>query len=430
MTLSSTSLFAAAPSLDGKDVSLDEMLLFAEQHAPAVAVAQKRLQLGAAGVTGASPLFADNPEFSAGAGPRLSAGSISVDVEIGLEQRIDVAGERGLRLDAAQRRSQVFNRQLEQARWQVHGDVHAAFHLALVARAQAFVAADGEAFARDLLHIAATQVKAGEEAALTEKLAAAELARAQEQRLGADQRFTAACLTLADAAGWDDPTPPRPRGSLDVALATPPLQKLVELALAHDPSLRVRADEVEAARALVAAADRSAWPKPSLGIHYAIEGAAFGSGGDHVVVGTLGVPLPLWQSNQADRAQAQAELSVAEAEHVAARGRALRYLALAKTRVDGAAQRHALLTGSVVPTARENLALLRRTFELGDVDITSVMLGRERLLNAEREALDTWGAYSTALAELEAAIGADVFADTSHSPSSSASPIDSDRGSP
>ena len=53
----------------------------------------------------------------------------------------------------------------------------------------------------------------------------------------------------------------------------------------------------------------------------------------------------------------------------------------------------------------------QQLFAPGDADITAVMLARERLIAARREALDAYRDYFTALAELEAEVGAEVTTD-------------------
>ena len=63
----------------------------------------------------------------------------------------------------------------------------------------------------------------------------------------------------------------------------------------------------------------------------------------------------------------------------------------------------------VLPRFEENLAALKRAYELGEIDILGLASGRERFLEAQRDALAAQDDYFTALAELEHAVGVDVI---------------------
>lgn len=89
-------------------------------------------------------------------------------------------------------------------------------------------------------------------------------------------------------------------------------------------------------------------------------------------------------------------------------------IARAKARVDSDARRIAVHTREVLPAVDENLKLVQQAFALGDADITDVMLAREKLITSRREALDAYRDYFSALAELEAEVGAEVVAESDH----------------
>ena len=59
----------------------------------------------------------------------------------------------------------------------------------------------------------------------------------------------------------------------------------------------------------------------------------------------------------------------------------------------------------MLPQFESNLNALRRAYELGEIDLVSLASGRERFLEAQRDALTAQEDYFTALAELEHAVG-------------------------
>ncbi|MEO0559660.1 MAG: TolC family protein, partial [Bacteroidota bacterium] len=118
-------------------VSLEALLEYAEIHAPAMVVARSRVGLVREEEASAQLPFPANPRVMVAAGPRLDdTGSADVDVMVQVFQPIEIAGERGQRRRVAQARRERLSSELGAVRWDVHRQLHAAFHLALLAREQ------------------------------------------------------------------------------------------------------------------------------------------------------------------------------------------------------------------------------------------------------------------------------------------------------
>lgn len=394
-----------------REMTLEQVLAHAETHAPALAVATSRAKRADAVRTAAAPFFPANPTLGFGGGARFGGGQDGGDIEIALSQELEIAGEPALRREAAERSAKVFDADLERARFHVHQVVHVSFHAALIARDAERGADEVLKYAEQLLDVAAKQVQAGEVSPLAEKLARAEVNRAKEQLLAAEQASRAARLELALVTGVGGGQEVAPKGALPAPEETASLAQLVSLAKESQPELRVRRAEIEAAKARVALADREAFPRPAVGVSYAAEGVAPGSNAtQQIVVAKVEIPLPLWRQNDGERAHANVELQIAEAELGAVFAALENRIAQAKARVDSDAKRIALHTSAVLPAVDENLKLVQHAFALGDADITDVMLARERLITSRREALDAYRDYFTALAALEAEVGAEVMA--------------------
>ena len=94
---------ASAAEGTEREVPLEELLAFAEGHAPAVQLAKRRRAYAAAAKAGADPLFRQNPTLGFAMGPRR-VGSLgtALDVQVSLAQPVEL-GARGLRRDAAVR---------------------------------------------------------------------------------------------------------------------------------------------------------------------------------------------------------------------------------------------------------------------------------------------------------------------------------------
>ncbi len=396
------------------EVSLGGILAYADQHSPLLDVARSTRSRAEAARVAASLLFPSNPELTIAVGPRLGPAGRGLDVDATLMQQIQIAGERGLRKDAANRLREVTDAEIEQMRWAVHCDVHAGFHRALVEQERARLAERVVVFQESVLRVVERQIAAGETAPLTLRLAQAEVAQAKQVLVGAEQAFLASRLRLAQLAGWPPSTPPKPAGNVDLPRDPPPLDELAAIARERLPSVRAGAARIREAKARVTLADREAYPRPSIGVQYQREGNPGSEGVYDVLMGVLSLPLPVAQLNQGERARARADLSVASAELSATRRLLDGQIAEARSEVVSAAARTKAYGSEILPRFEENLTLLRRSFELGEIDILSLSTGRERFLRIQSDALLAQQDFFVALAGLERVVGVDLWHDDHH----------------
>jgi cobalt-zinc-cadmium efflux system outer membrane protein len=391
-------------------LSLPQILAYADRHAPLIQVSRRKAAAGAAEVEAASPLLQDNPEVGVAAGGRTVGGDGFFLLEASVEQRFEIAGERGLRIEAAEHLEKLASAQLEEARWDVHRQVHALFAEALMAREQLGAADRLVDFAEELREIAEKRAGVGDTPAFTEIVARAEAAQASQERIAAKQRHDSLLVQLASVAGWPSLQLPELSGVLPPVRKAPPLSELHAKATRHQPGQRSRALAVNAANAQVRLEDREAWPEPALGFAYAREGEAGAAA--HVWLGTLSLPVPIWNRNQGGRARARAALEVAQAERDAATSWLQARIARAAAAVDAAAERATIYGSAIVPAFDGNLKLIRRAYELGEIDIHLVSQMRERVLSNQQAALSALADYHQAVATLEALLGTEVWAAT------------------
>jgi len=398
----------------GDRVSLGGILAFADQRSPLLAVARSTRSRAEAARVAASTLLPSNPELTVAVGPRFGRGGHGTDVDVTLVQELELAGERGTRKRAAESLRELTDAEIEQIRWTVHCDVHAAFHRALVEQDRARLAERVVEFQREVLRVVERQIAAGETAPLTLRLAQAEVAQAEQVLVGARQAFLAWRIRLAQLAGWPVASPPMPAGTVDAPRDPPPLERLNAVARERLPSLRASAARVREARARVAAADREAWPRPSVGVQYQREGSPANEGSYDIVMGIVSLPIPSFQSNQGPRAEARAEATVAAARLAAERQLLDGQIAEARSEVVAAAARTRAYGSEILPRFEENLTLLRRSFELGEIDLLALSTGRERFMRIQSDALLAQQDYFVALAGLERVVGVDLWTDDHH----------------
>jgi cobalt-zinc-cadmium efflux system outer membrane protein len=376
-------------------------------------VAESRQQLGKAEVEGAAPLLPDNPELQATVGYRTTAQGSGVDFEVEASQAVSLSGERAARLRAARSSQRARRAELEWVRWQVRQAVRREYRRALVEREQARLAQETLQFAERLWQVAEQQLRAGEIAPMPAMVAEAEVARAREQSIAADGDYLTRRLRLAALSGWPSNTdPPEPTGQLAANDAIPSVEALLAHARDHHAELRVRRAQLRAKEAAATAADRGGWPSPTLGAGFTQEAEPGASEPARIWSVRVGIPLPLWQTNQGERAMARAEAGVAQAElsaytrQLEARLRELRH------RVAAAAQRLHAFERSALPKLSESLDLSQRVFESGETDLLDVLTARGQILVIQQDALDVYAEYYAALAELEGEAGIELGSPT------------------
>lgn len=402
-------IIAAQPA--GDTVSLEKMLAFAEEHSPVLTVAKSTRSRAEAARAAAAILLPSNPEVSVAAGPRIGLSGTGVDIEASLMQQLQIAGERGKRLAVADAVGALTEAEIAQIRWGVHCDVHAAFHRALVENERLLLAARVVTFQTDVLRVVERQISAGEAAPLALRLAQAEVAQSRQTLVAAQQTFLAARIRLAQLAGWPVRSPPMPTGGVDGPREPPSIDRLMALANDNLPNLRSATARVRDAEARTELATREAWPRPSVGVQYRREGNPTTEGAYDIVLGVLSIPIPSFQLNQGERAAAQAQLTVSRAELEATRRLLEGQVAESRSEVDAAATRTRAYGVEILPRFEENLTLLRRSFELGEIDILALSTGRERFLRIQSDALSAQQDYFVALAGLERVVGIDLWRD-------------------
>lgn len=395
-------------------VSLTNLLAHAEEHSPILRVARSTRSRAEAARVAASVGLAKNPTVSFSVGPRFGTAGTGVDVEAGIWQELQVAGERGRRKQAAARLRELTDAEIAVMSWAVHCDVHAAFHQSLVEDARAQLAERVVTFQKEVLGIVEQQIAAGETAPLTLRLAQAEVLQAEQVRVAAEQARYAARIRLAQLTGWSVEQPPAPRGPVDAPRDPPSLEALRSAAEDHLPSLRAQSARVRETEARLRVAQRETWPRPSFGLQYRREGNPSAEGAYDIVLGGLSLSLPLAQLNQGERAAARAERAVAEAELAATTQLLAGRIAQARSEVAAAAVRARAYGTEILPRFEENLTLLRRSFELGEIDLLALSTGRERFLRIQSDALGAQQDYFVALSGLERVVGVDLLHDDEH----------------
>lgn len=390
-------------------LNLEQILVFANTHAPSIQTARARLGFAQAEIVGAAIPLPANPTLSFSGGARTQSGQAGFDFEVAIAQQLEIAGEQGLRRERAQDRLALSRASLNEVRWSVHVEAHRLVVALLLVRQRREQASRFVAFAESMRDIAARQVKAGELSPLLLLVAQTDLARTKEAVIHAKQLDQVLRTRLAAVIGWPTFKLPPLHEALPEIKAAPTKKVLLDRMATHHPSLHTRQVALRAARSNLALQNKEAWIEPTVGLSYSREAGLGPEPADGLWLMTLTLPLPVWHRNQQQRALAHAQVDVSKRQQHANAVDLSSRLIQALARLDTAIERVALYETVVVPKLEQNLALLRRSYELGEVNIHEVSQTRERLLNATGSFIDARVEYYNTAATLEGLVGTELW---------------------
>ena len=343
-----------------------------------------------------------NPEAEAEAPGAFSGGALD-RYEARVSQEIEWAGQRGLRIDAAELDVLRAERDVGRIRRELLADVTRAYYATMAARRRVDVAEEVQALNERLARAVRIQADEGEISVLEANLAGIEVGRTRARLLSARRRAATAELALARLIGIA-PATPIALSAADT-LPPPPItldpDSLVAAALSARSDLAARQAAAEQADVLARLARREAIPNVRIG---GIAGRDEGTDAmDFGVV--VALPLPLWNRNQGLIEQREAEARRADLAVAAAELRVRTEVMDAWNRYVTAREEAALLREQVLGPAHANQELLTIAYEAGRIDLPTLVLLRNQLVEAELDFWDAWFGLNEAHTDLQAATG-------------------------
>jgi cobalt-zinc-cadmium efflux system outer membrane protein len=286
-------------------------------------------------------------------------------------------------------------------------DVRMQYGVAAAAVRDVLVADELVASTQQQWNIVRARVDAGGTPPLERDLLEVELRRFEAGRLLAAGRADVAVVQLKQLLGMSPSDPLLLRETLEALIAGSPSEaaSAAPVSIAARPDVREAEVRVTLADARVEQARRegrvdinlfgtymrmdAGFPQQGVGAAGALERVR---GQFNYVAGGAMVVLPLFNRNQGQVAAAQAERSGAEARREAAELAARAEVAAAQARDTRARRAVSLYGGGVRTLARQNLNVVRQTFDLGRATVFDVLTEQRRYLEIEQ-------AYTTTLRE-------------------------------
>jgi cobalt-zinc-cadmium efflux system outer membrane protein len=216
--------------------------------------------------------------------------------------------------------------------------------------------------------------------------------------LDGQRELTQTLLELQRLIGVEAPIDPA--GELPVLSSPVSSQDLLERAHTNRPDLAAKLRELERAEAEIALRKREILPNPSAGISFRREGT-----GDRIVMGSLAIPLPIFNRRQG-------ELDSLEARRIQARAELLGLEKEIRKEVDrvlnqwtAALESFQLFQKEIIERTEENFKLLEVAYRERKIDFPQVLIMENDLIAANLSYLDTSLALREAAIRLQEVSG-------------------------
>lgn len=397
---------AATPVASARSLSLEEALSLADQESALVRRARAERVIAGAGRVNADILFPSNPVLSVQAGHRWDTSgsdvpSTGAETAVRLEQAIEVAGQRGLRIAEVDRYVEAALSRERYAIVENHARVKSAYIGTLLAANFLDSAKKREAVGQQIVNAANASERVGAASEVDRNLALVERGRLLRARAQAELGFRQAELELKRLLGIPD--------SEAITLTTSAQQApdlLVSLAELQARANAARQDamalenDASALSASIVRLRREVAPNPTIFLDFAHQALL-----QNYVGAGVAVPLPVWRRNQGAIATAQAQLQNVEQEKLTlSRSIALEVASAYQTFV--ASKEEAVVwSKDVLPSAEANIELITKGWQAGAFDMFRVIQASRELGEARLSELEILGALWRASIEIQRATG-------------------------
>ncbi len=376
--------------------ALEQIVREARAHAPGLASARGALGVARAAGIGAKASSVLNPSLEL----RIEHGRPPGASTLGgvLTLPVEIAGQRGARIDEANALARWREAELAGAEARVVGDAVATYGavLALGARLREIeTAAEDARLEADWF---TRRLAAGDATLSDQSLADAELGRWTQQRAEAGMALTEAATHLAELTGRTEPLVPGEVTEASLPGHRPAWDSAsVAAVVARNPEVRARA--LEASHWTAARARLEAERSPPLSL---LVTAGRGDLGEARIGGGLGWTLPVLRRSEGEIARADAEASRASNERASIERVVAARLNGIHAVYRGAIEALAELDAKGLPATRRHVEAAVASLRAGKIELVQVLIAKRDLALAVTRRLDlvatAWRAYGELVA--------------------------------
>ena len=317
-----------------------------------------------------------------------------------LSQEFELAGQRGLRLDAARSGREKASQDIRDKERVLIAAVKDAFARAIAAKRKIELTGEAVKLQEELVASATVKFQTGDISALEQNLADVELGKGRRERMLAEREQREALLGLQEFLGVKPSVSFSVEGELpSEAPVIPDKDTMREGIATQRPDVQSATAEAMQAKAVMKLAGREAMPSVTVSGFYNKDENLNETG----VI--LSFPLPLFDRKQADRKEAAAKAGQALIKQASLERAIHGEIEEAHANLAAAAEELSLFKKDVLGKAMENLGLMNLAFREGKFGFFEVRLAQKDTIDAQFAYLESQLRLQLALNAWEKATG-------------------------
>lgn len=404
---------AAGPDACGARVTRASVVPCALRASPAVYAEERGLDALEGRRTTAGVVLPSNPALALTLGRRQTeVGSLEpggVTWSASLSQEIEIAGQRGARLDAVGAEQSAQRQRIVAVRREVAAAALIAYFDALAAQQERALAEHLVDLARALTLLARGRADAGLASNVEAELADASAVRLTQARFAAERRVASTGATLMVLLGQD---PAQAAVQVDgelvpLRIVDAEARSLAGLALGRRADVKVAEAEREAEERRARVLRRARIPSPTLSVFAQSDRAnerVFGAG----LSLPIPLPAPLGRTHAGEIAEADALTRRAEADTERVRRSVLLEVATATANVASRRQELELFNPERLARAEQALTAIARELEARRLSVRDALIEQQALVELLQTAIEARRQLCLASAALARAAGVDL----------------------
>lgn len=320
-----------------------------------------------------------------------------------LSQEFEVAGQRGARINVAEKELARVKLEIRDKERILISDVKDTFTKALALKKKSGLAREIVSLNEYLLGYTKIKFQSGDVSGLDVNLSEVELSKAKKEFLLAEREYRESLLALQGLLGLSPDTSFAIEGDLpSEAPALPDKEALKALALSHRPDSKAAAFEMEKTQFALKLVKKEVLPNITLSGFYDRDERRNAVGLE------ISIPLPFFDRKQAEEKEAYAKAEGAKIKAVGLKKTIEREIDQAFNDIASAIEELSLFRKEILVKAAENLNLLNLAFKEGKIGFFEVRLAQKDTIEAQFAYIEAQTRTQLALNALEKTTGGAV----------------------
>ncbi|MFZ3208604.1 MAG: TolC family protein [Geobacteraceae bacterium] len=322
------------------------------------------------------------------------------DYGVKLSQEFEIAGQRGVRIEVAQKEISRTDQEIKDWERTLVYEVKGAFAKALADKKREELTSEAVRLKEDLLGFTRIKFQAGQVSGLEVNLAEVEVSKTKRELLLAVREYREARLSLQRLVGMRPDGAFSVQGELSADLpGAPDKESLKKLAAARRPDMKAASIEIERTTLAQRLVNRLALPNVTLAGFYDRDEER-NTGGI-----ALSVPIPFFDKKQAEKSEARARAEQARLNYAGLEKTIDKEVEVAYNDFSTSLEELSLFRQEILNKAAENLNLMKLAFKEGKIGFFDVRLAQKDTIELQFTHLDALLRARLALNALESISG-------------------------